>query len=29
MPYNDVVYRLDGYVISDIDEAAYPEFDLY
>jgi hypothetical protein len=29
IPYNDVIYRLDGYVISDIDEATYPEFDLF
>lgn len=27
IPYEDVVYRLDGYVIDDIDEASYPVFD--
>lgn len=27
IPYEDVVYRLDGYVIDDIDEAFYPMFD--
>lgn len=29
IPYEDVVYRLDGYVIDDIDEASYPVFDVY
>lgn len=29
IPYKDVLYRLDGYVISDIEEAAYPEFELF
>lgn len=28
-PYKDVLYRLDGYVISDVEEAAYPEFELF
>lgn len=27
-PYNDVIYRLRGYVIADIEEAAYPEFEI-
>lgn len=29
IPYEDVIYRLDGYVIYDIDEASYPVFDVY
>ena len=29
IPYKDVIYRLDGYVISDLEEASYPEFDVY
>lgn len=29
VPYEDVIYRLDGYVIYDIDEASYPVFDVY
>ena len=29
IPYEDVVYRLDGYVIDDIDEASYPMFEVY
>ena len=29
IPYEDVIYRLDGYVISDLEEASYPEFDVY
>ena len=29
IPYEDVIYRLDGYMISDPEEASYPEFDLY
>lgn len=29
VPYEDVIYRLDGYVISDLEEASYPEFDLF
>ena len=29
IPYEDVIYRLDGYVISDPEEASYPEFDVY
>ena len=29
VPYEDVIYRLDGYVISDLEEASYPEFDVY
>lgn len=28
-PYKDVIYRLDGYVISDLEEATYPEFELF
>ena len=28
-PYKDVIYRLDGYVISDLEEATYPEFGLF
>ena len=27
--YKDVIYRLDGYVISDLEEATYPEFGLF
>ena len=29
IPYEDVIYRLDGYMISDPEEASYPEFDVY
>ena len=29
IPYEDVIYRLDGYVISDLEEASYPVFDVY
>ena len=29
IPYEDVIYRLDGYMISGPEEASYPEFDLY
>ena len=29
IPYEDVIYRLDGYVISDLEEASYPEFGVY
>ena len=29
IPYEDVIYRLDGYVIYDIEEASYPVFDVY
>ena len=29
IPYEDVIYRLDGYVISDLEEASYPKFDVY
>ena len=29
IPYEDVIYRMDGYVISDLEEASYPEFDVY
>ena len=28
-PYTDLIYRLDGYVISDIQDATYPEFELF
>lgn len=28
-PYEDVIYRMDGYVISDLEEASYPEFNVY
>ena len=28
-PYKDVIYRLDGYVISDLEEATYPKFGLF
>ena len=28
-PYIDLIYRLDGYVISDIEEATYPEFEIF
>ena len=29
VPYEDVIYRLDGYVISDLEEASYPVFDVF
>ena len=29
IPYEDIIFRLDGYVISDLEEASYPEFDLF
>ena len=29
IPYEDVIYRMDGYVISDLEEASYPVFDVY
>jgi hypothetical protein len=29
IPYEDVIYRLDGYVISDLEEASYPVFDVF
>ena len=29
IPYEDVIYRMDGYVISDLEEASYPEFNVY
>ena len=28
-PYTDLIYRLDGYIISDIQEATYPEFEIF
>lgn len=29
IPYKDTIYRLSGYVVSDIDEASYPVFQIY
>ena len=29
IPYEDVIYRMDGYVVSDLEEASYPEFNVY
>ena len=29
IPYEDIIFRLDGYVISNLEEASYPEFDLF
>lgn len=29
LPYTDVIYRTTGYIVSDVDDARYPRFDIF